>query len=143
MSREDFQRAVADMMRTPAFCAAVARPECRDLDSYRLSGAERARLSAMARRRGMALTCTLYRASRLVGIARRLPRTLLALGPALRAVFDAYLAACPDANPDFDTEAHAFGAFLKSYLADAPDTAAIDAGPVCAALRQEMGMPDS
>lgn len=143
MSREAFQRAVADMVRLPAFCATVAGSERRALDGYSLSEAERARLGVMARRDGMSLNCMLYRASRLVGITRRLPRTLLALGADLRPVFDAYLVACPDANPDFDTEARAFAAFLNSYLSDAASTMTVDAELARAALRQETDMPGS
>jgi hypothetical protein len=143
MSREEYQRAVADMMRKPAFCAELARPESRELDNYLLSEMERARLSKMARHRGMPLNCTLYRASRLVGIARRLPRTLQVLGSDLRVAYDAYLAACPDANPDFDTEAQAFATFLPSHLSKAANTAIIDTSLVCTVLQHELDILDN
>lgn len=72
----------------------------------------------------MALQCVLYRASRLVGISRRLPASLALLGPSLRAAFDAYVELYPDASAEFDREARSFAAFLAtSWLERSADPA--------------------
>jgi hypothetical protein len=62
----------------------------------------------------MAVACMLYRASRLVGITRRAPATVAGLGDEFRRVFEAYLAACPDADPDFDRKAAQFERFVAA-----------------------------
>jgi hypothetical protein len=113
MSAAGYQRALADLMRDIALCAAL-RHGAADLVGYDLTETERARLAAIARHRGMGVTCMLYRASRLVGITRRQPDLVQALGPEFRPVFDAYLLACPDADPDFDREAAAFARFVSA-----------------------------
>jgi hypothetical protein len=117
---EDYQRAVADFLRSPALCAAVRRadadppPSTDPLRSYRLTPRERARLRGMSAHQGMVVNCMLYRASRLVGISRRLQATVQALGPTLRPLFDAYLAAQPAAEAEFDQEARRFADFLAT-----------------------------
>jgi hypothetical protein len=137
MSIEDYQRAVGDLLRSPALCTEVRRAEANPepgadpLGRYRLTARERSRLAAMSAHRGMVVNCTLYRASRLVGIARRLPATMDALGPALRPAFDAYLAVQPDAEPEFDREARQFADFLAAWpglLPSARATVAAEAG---------------
>jgi hypothetical protein len=111
MSAAGYQRALADLMRDIGLCAAL-RHGAAGLEDYDLTAAERARLGSIARHRGMGVTCMLYRASRLVGITRRRPELVAALGADFRPVFDAYLRACPDADPDFDREAAAFARFV-------------------------------
>ena len=113
MSAAGYQRAIADLMRDIQFCAAL-RHGAADLGDYDLTEAERSRLAAIAQHRGINVTCMLYRASRLVGIARRRPDLVQALGSSFRAVFDAFLLACPDADPDFDREAAAFARFVDT-----------------------------
>lgn len=136
MSAEEYQRAFGDLLRSPELCRQLRRhapngepgrdavsqddPGSRDsdpLEGYHLTTRERARLHAVSRHRGMVVNCTLYRASRLVGITRRLPRTVDALGATLRQVFDAYVAAQPDAEPEFDREALRFAAFITALPA--------------------------
>lgn len=114
--RAEFQRAMADLLRVPALCRHA--DEDGAFSEYALTEVERGRLRAIARHRGMVVNATLYRASRLVGIVRRLPATVTELGPMLREVFDAYLRACPDAEPEFDREALAFAGFVKGWLDD-------------------------
>ena len=118
MSSEDYQRAMADLMRLPALCRTVGSAVAGALDGYTLTSVEQERLRTVARHRGMVVNCMLYRANRLVGITRRLPVTVELLGPALRAVFDAYLLACPDAEAEFDREAFCFARFVASRLND-------------------------
>jgi hypothetical protein len=138
MSREDYQRAVADMVRMPAFCMDLAQHGETALAAYDLSRHEQVRLAAMARHRGIAVTCMLYRASRLVGIARRLPVTLQVLGPHLRGIYDAYLEASPDANPDFDLEARAFATFLSETVTSAAPNAEVDGALLRAAMERDL-----
>ncbi len=120
MSVEEYQQAFADQLNSSALGVALRRPGRTSalsgdpLDDYDLTARERSRLRAVSRHRGMMVNCMLYRASRLVGITRRLPMTVDILGPALRQVFDAYLAAQPDAEPEFDREALRFAGFVAA-----------------------------
>jgi hypothetical protein len=113
VSAEEYQRAFADLLRSPRLCAQVRR-HAEPLAGYDLTDRERSRLRAVSEHRGMVVNCTLYRASRLVGITRRLPGTVERLGPRLREVFDAYLDAQPDAEAEFDREARRFADFLAA-----------------------------
>ena len=113
MSREEYQRAMADLLRQPAFCGAVAR-EDEALADYDLNADERQLLRSVAGRAGMRVNCMLYRASRLVGITRRAPAVVEQLGSSFRSVFDAYVAARPDAPAEFDREAEAFVRFVRA-----------------------------
>lgn len=118
MSAEEYQRAFADLLRLPRLCAELRR-SAEPLAGYDLTDRERARLLAVAAHRGMVVNCTLYRASRLVGITRRLPETVERLGPRLREVFDAYLEAHPDAEAEFDREARRFADFVATNASNA------------------------
>ncbi len=138
MSREEYQRAVADIIRSPALCRAAIHGQSDALDSYALTEVERVRLRSMARQGSMKIYCMLYRASRLVGITRRLPVTIALLGDALRPVFDAYLRACPDASPEFDREAIAFGGFVLGCLDRGEAPAGLPEDALAAAIRREM-----
>jgi hypothetical protein len=137
VSREDYQRAMADLMRSPGSCQAVGSGSAEALEGYVLTPVERQRLRSVARHRGMVVNCTLYRASRLVGITRRLPLTVQLLGPALREVFDAYLLEYPDADAEFDREARSFARFVASRLDTPSDRHAIPTGPWRATLAVE------
>jgi hypothetical protein len=136
MSIPEYQRAMADLVRSPAFCRAVRSSELA-LTPYALTEIERQRLQQAARNRGMRVTCMLYRANRLVGITRRLPSTVVLLGPAFREVFDAFLEECVDAPAEFDREAQAFARFLKPRLGDFAARGAIEPGPILATLVAE------
>jgi hypothetical protein len=115
VSREGYQHAMADLLRLPDLRRDVALgPEA--LAAYDLTSTEQDRLCSISRHRGMVVNGTLYRASRLVGIARRLPATVQSLGSRFREAFDAYLIASPNADSQFDGEARAFARFLQSWL---------------------------
>lgn len=116
MSHEDFQRAYADLIRQPAQCRALNSGQTVMLDHYTLDVDERQRLQFLARHHGMQVNCMLYRASRLVGITRRLPFTIDLLGTRFRAVFDDYLMQQPDAPAEFDQEAQHFAQFIGLCL---------------------------
>ena len=66
---------MADCLRDTALCRSVRAGT--HPTGYALTEAERARLRAIARQRGMAVACMLYRASRLVGIRVDRHRLLL------------------------------------------------------------------
>jgi hypothetical protein len=136
MSREEYQRAMADLMRSPSLCQAVGSGAAKALEGYVITPVERERLRSVARHRGMVVNCTLYRASRLVGITRRLPLTVQRLGPALRELFDAYLIEYPDADAEFDREARSFARFVASRL-DTLSGPAISAEPLRTTLAVE------
>jgi hypothetical protein len=136
VSREDYQRAMADLLRSPAFCRGVGSGR-ETLEQYVLTPAERQRLGSVARHHGMVVSCTLYRASRLVGITRRLPLTVQLLGPALREIFDAYLLEHPDADAEFDREARCFARFVASRLDSQSDSPTIPTESLRAALAVE------
>ncbi len=119
MSHDDFQRAFADLIRVPAQCRALNAGQTRALDAYTLSAQERQRLQQLARHHGMQVNCMLYRASRLVGITRRLPATIDQLGTRFRPVFDDYLLRQADACAEFDQEALHFADFVERWLANA------------------------
>jgi hypothetical protein len=143
MSIPEYQRAMADLVRSPAFCGAVRSSE-RPLAAYALTEIERQRLQQVARSRGMRPTCMLYRASRLVGITRRLPSTVVLLWPVFREVFDAFIEECVDAPAEFDREAQAFARFLKPRLGDLAARGAIDPGAILATLvAEEAAMDDA
>ena len=116
MSDKEYQRAMADLLRLPEFCQHVRNAEENALGSYELTLRERERLCVVARHQGMNVNCTLYRAGRLVGITRRLPRTIEILRPVLREAFDDYIHACPDAAAEFDQEALSFARFVSNWI---------------------------
>ena len=116
MSDKEYQRAMADLLRLPVFCQAVRADEDGVLKSYDLDLREQERVRAVARHQGMKVNCMLYRAGRLVGITRRLPRTVELLRPTLREVFDAYVLDCPDAAAEFDQEALSFARFVVEWV---------------------------
>lgn len=118
------QRAVADLLRDPACCLAARAGR---LGGYALSPVEQEWLVAVARHPGVAVGMMLYRASRLVGISRRAPEVVDALGENFAAVFNAYLLACPHAPAEFDDEGLAFRRFVVARCGDLVGYAAASA----------------
>jgi hypothetical protein len=116
LSDKEYQRAIADLVRLPELCQAVRAGVLDAFNSYDLTIIEHGRLCDVAQHQGMLVNCMLYRASRLVGITRRLPRTIELIRPALREIFDAYLLACPDAEAEFDREASNFAQFVVTQI---------------------------
>ena len=116
MSLEQFQRAFADLVASPAMCLAV-QDDPGGLDGYDLDDRERTRLVAVATHPGMSHNCTLYRANRLTPIARCLPATCLQLGDRLRGELDDYLAgSVEEFDMQFRNEAERFGHHLRARL---------------------------
>jgi hypothetical protein len=119
MMLADFQQALADLVAAPQRCQAI-----RDLPDpdqlfaeYRLTARERARLVAIARHRGMAANCMVYRSNRLTPLVLNLPDTCAALGPDLRAHVDSFWATHPTDNfVHFLIESNRFATFLEATL---------------------------
>jgi hypothetical protein len=125
MSLAGFQHALCELIASPALCrrlaasatsAASAAGEAGEdggvLGRYALTEREERRLLAVARQRGMATNCTLYRANRLSPLRSLLPRTCVLLGPRLRAELDAYLEVHRETDLEFRREIEAFGRSL-------------------------------
>ena len=130
---------MADLLRSPALVRAARATGTTGtaFAGYDLKPMEAVRLAEAAGARGMAVSCMLYRASRLVGITRRLPVTAQLLGPALRAALDGYVDEALDAPAEFDREAQVFASYVRSHLHELADLARIDATELHAALRLE------
>src|SRR3954468_23458832 len=88
MSILDFQRALCDMTLDPVLTGGVLRDGASALSGYALTPREQGRLAAIARQRGMSLTCSLARANRFAPIADAFPLTCSLLKPILRALLD-------------------------------------------------------
>jgi hypothetical protein len=115
----DFQQALADLVASPERCQAirdVTDPEPL-FTEYRLTARERARLVAIARHRGMAANCMVYRSNRLTPLVLNLPDTCAALGPDLRPLVDRFWATHPTDNfVHFLIESDRFATFLESTV---------------------------
>jgi hypothetical protein len=60
MSLAEFQRAMADLAASPAFCGAAQVDPIRALSSYMLSSRESARIASVVHQPGMAVHCTIH-----------------------------------------------------------------------------------
>ncbi len=119
MSLLGFQRALADMVASPALAMAVRRREAEALVTYDLTPRDRRRLQAVAAQPGMEVNCTLYRSNRLTPIVMLLPYTCFVLGDRLRWIAERFW----DANLtdlQFATEVERFAAFLRGLELDEP-----------------------
>ena len=119
MSLLGFQRALADMVASPALAMAVRRREREALVPYDLTPRDRRRLEAVAAQPGMEVNCTLYRSNRLTPIVMLLPYTCFVLGDRLRWIAERFW----DANLtdlQFATEVDRFAAFLRGLELDEP-----------------------
>src|SRR4051812_32758033 len=80
MSLQEFQRALSDLVMSPALRARVAAEGDEDLGAYELSERELRRLKALARDPGLRTGALIHRASRLSMLSNTIPRTCRALG---------------------------------------------------------------
>lgn len=112
-----YQRALIDLISSPAFCLAVrADPEA--LSGYDLSSRERRRLMAVVAQPGMSTSCTLYRLNRITPIARYLPLTTFLLGDALVSEAERFWTEGLPVDLQFGPETERFGRFLDRRVAD-------------------------
>jgi hypothetical protein len=120
MSLADFQRAMADLSGSPAFCRQTHADPDDTLRAYALTDRERTRLASVAGQAGMAVNCTIHRTTRLVPLDTLLPLTCAALragpGGALGAELDAYWSGASRPAIRFETEAARFVAHLENRV---------------------------
>jgi hypothetical protein len=117
MSLAGFQRAFCTLIATPGLCSDLRRDPDLVPAGWDLTPRERRRILALAAHRGMATTCSLYRANRLTPLWTLLPRTCFLLGGGLRSEIDLYLARERDADLQFASEVQCFAAHLRGRLA--------------------------
>jgi len=111
-----FQRALADMVASPALARAVARRDERALGAYELTPRDRARLEAVAAQPGMEVSCTLYRANRLTPIAMLLPYTCFVLGERMKPIAERFWDGSRT-DLQFRSEIERFAAFVRGLAA--------------------------
>ncbi|HZF08004.1 MAG TPA: hypothetical protein VFE33_04350 [Thermoanaerobaculia bacterium] len=120
MSLAGFQRALVDLIASPALCRSLLTSEedaAAVLDAYALTGRERRRLTGIVGQRGMAANCAFHRANRLGPLRAFLPRTCALLGAGLRAELDAYWERHPARDLQFRREVETFAGFLLERCA--------------------------
>ena len=115
MSLIEFQRALADMVASPALTRAVRSGDDKALARYELLPGERARLRTVASQPGMEVSCTLYRANRLTPVVMLLPYTCFVLGERMKSIAERFW---DDSRTDlqFRSEIERFAAFLRELV---------------------------
>lgn len=118
MSLQDFQKALSDLVMSPALRArAVEDPAV--LAAYDLSERERRRLEALAQDGRMRTGTLLHRSFRLSMLSNTIPRTCRALGPkGIRELTHAYWSEGPPRSMQYIKEALRFGEFALGRLRD-------------------------
>jgi len=118
MSLPDFQRALSDLVMSPAFRTRVAEEPEAELAAYELSERERRRLAAVARDPGLRTGMLLHRAFRLSMLSNTVPRTCAALGPSgLKTLVHAYWSEHPSQSMLYVKEAQRFADYAFARLA--------------------------
>jgi hypothetical protein len=110
----DFQRALADLTASPAFCREVRESPQVLRTHYELTEREWRRLVGIVGSKGMEANCMLYRANRLAPVALNLPDTCKALGDDLTDLISAYWDSEPITDVHFLVEADRFCWFLRA-----------------------------
>lgn len=127
----ELQRAMADIVASPALCNAVRENESVLDARYVLDARERRQLAALARHPGMQAACSVYRMNRITPLAINLRATLHALGERLPGLVTLYWQAHPRGHTHFYIEADRF----CRWLTERPE--ARDDEGVAAALADE------
>jgi hypothetical protein len=117
MSLASFQRALCDLIASPALCLAVRADAEAAFAGYELSARELKRLATVVWQRGMCTNCTLYRSNRITPIYTLLRYTCRALGPQFRALIDEFWTVKNYKDGQFKSEVERFGAFLRERIA--------------------------
>jgi len=117
VSLKGFQRALADLVATPELCRAARSDPSAVFGRYELTPLEERRLAAVVLQRGMATSCSLYRANRLAPLLLFLPLTCFLLGPRLRGELDLFWAAHARPGDLAEQELHGFAELLRARLA--------------------------
>jgi hypothetical protein len=114
MSLQDFQRALSDLVMSPAFRTRVAA----ELAAYELSERERRRITAVARDPGLRTGMLLHRAFRLSMLSNTIPRTCTALGASgLKTLVHAYWSEYPSQSMLYVKETRRFADYAFARLA--------------------------
>jgi hypothetical protein len=116
MSLASFQRALCDLIASPALCLAVRADAEAALVGYELSARELKRLATVVWQRGMSTNCTLYRSNRITPIYTLLHYTCRALGPQLGTLIDEFWTVLNYKDGQFKSEIERFGAFLRERI---------------------------
>lgn len=119
MSLQDFQKALSDLVMSPALRARAAEDPTAVLASYDLTERERRRLEALAQDGRMRTGTLLHRSFRLSMLSNTIPRTCRALGPkGIRELTHAYWSEGPPRTMQYIKEALRFGEFALGKLRD-------------------------
>ena len=116
MTLAGFQRALCDLIASPALCLA-----CRDdsggvLDRYNLTPRERRRIIEVVWQSGMSTNCTIYRSNRVTPLYTLLNLTCFLLGEALAHEVDLFWQSGRSVDAQYGAEIERFGCFLKERL---------------------------
>lgn len=134
MSLAEFQRAFADLIRSPATCAAARHDPESFLAPYVLEPRERARLAKLVDDAGMSINCTLFRVNRLTPLLSVLPLACAWLGDRLRGELELYWESTHLDSLAFGPESERFAAWLEQRVNDG----LLARGPWLDALRYEL-----
>ena len=116
MSLEAFQRALCDLVASPALARTLrADPEW-VLGRYELTPREQRRLRTIAGQRGMATSCSLYRVNRITPVYTLLPFTCFVLGDDLGREAELFWESYAETDLQFKREIDCFADFLRRRL---------------------------
>lgn len=116
MSAVEFQRALAELVASPALCLSVREDPERALESYTLSPLERRRLADVVWQRGMSTNCSLYRSNRITPLCTLLERSCFLLGERLAREVDCFWASAETNDVQYQPEVQRFAAYLEGRL---------------------------
>lgn len=112
----ELQQALVDLTSSPELVDQVRADPAILRARYQLTDREAARLVAIARHRGMAAACTVYRMNRLSPLAMNLRETLRAIGPGLRDLMSTYWRDHPRGHAHFFLESARFAGWLRDQI---------------------------
>jgi hypothetical protein len=139
MSLSEFQRALAELIASPARCLNARRNPAAALAEFALTSRERTRLIEMVNTDGMSVNCTLYRVNRLTPIYSVLPNTCRLLGERLGPELEAFAAASRHATLQYRWEAWRFGIWIQERI----HAGFVLGGPVEDSIRFELAAFDA
>jgi hypothetical protein len=117
MAMLEFQRALCELIASPALCLAVREDPTAFLGRFDLTPREQQRLRDVVWQRGMSTTCSLYRSNRVTPLYTLLHSTCMVLGRDLHRMLDAYWASTELRDLEFRHEIDHFAHFLQLRLA--------------------------
>jgi hypothetical protein len=118
VSLDSFYCALAALASDPELVRRIRRGDAGSLDAFGLSPLEHDRVETMARRGGMEVLCSLYRANRLTPLVRTVPAVVDALGDRLEQTVAEFWKATPRVDMQWRTETVAFCDFVEQRYKD-------------------------